>query len=373
MGLFMPSDPLWLQPLQRTQRSLAMGVHRLDPCEVLARDTWGLAADHLTRRWFPRSVDLAIAELIQTCYLHALWWFPILQQRCHGTYRPTWHRGTLLTWFRRSASMATQQWFYAPYRIEPEATFEAAVAQASALPGAGDPEWVEESLRFLADLAATGSLKSRIAQYLLETLAFLDNDRAFEVSLGYRARPSERRVLRAAKRGTASYLRYGRDIHVLCDAHRAARSEEGAIWTDLREGAVPVLDYVIRALPGGEKGAWRLAVELQSGVLAEARASIKAIVTGPQKAQFRLQQLRRFLYAFEATHRYAPGARHQFIELSKYAASQSKRHLKAQLGSGTDSTIPRIRVTNTLIIPRPNPFLEPAPLEEWERWFSPRR
>jgi hypothetical protein len=141
-----------------------MGVHKLDPCEVLARETWRLAADHLTRRWFPRSVDLAIGELIRECYLHVLWWYPILQQRCHGTYRPTWYRGTYLTWFRRSASQATRQWFHATPHIETAATPDAVLAQACLLPGAGDPGWVEESLAFLAALAATGSLKSTISQ-----------------------------------------------------------------------------------------------------------------------------------------------------------------------------------------------------------------
>lgn len=366
----MPQAPSWLSPLQRTQRTLAMGVHKLDPCEVLARETWRHAADHLARRWFPRSVDLAIGELIREGYLHALWWYPILQQRCHGTYRPTWYRGTLLTWFRRSASQATRQWFYALYRIEPEATLEAALVQAIPLPGAGHPAWIEESLGFLAGLAATGALKSQIARYLLETLAFRDHDLAFEERLGYRARPKERQMLRQLKQGTTGYLRDGRDIHLLCDDRRAAR-EDSMGWVDLREASIPVLDYDIRAVPGDQRGAWRLEIALQQGVMGKARATIKALVRGGQSAGQRLRELRRFLYAFEATHRYAPGARHQFIELSRYAASQSKRQLKAQLGADTDKNIPRIRVTNTLIIPGPNPFLNEATLEEWERWFSP--
>ena len=370
----MSSEHAWLQPVQRTQRTLAMGVHKLDPREVLVRETWRLAAEHLTDRWFPRSKHLAIRELIFECYLQALWWFPILQQRCHGTYRPTWYRGTLLSWFRRSASMATGQWFYAAYRIETAATSEAALAQAVCLPGAGDQGWMEESLGFLGGLAASGYLKSRIAQYILDVLAFMDYDRAFDERFEYRAMPSQRRVLRAAKKGTAGYLRQGQDIHILCDPCRMAHQNCDLTWIDLREGSVPILDYAIRARPTEKKGGYRVAVELQDRVMAEARATLKAIVSGNHKPAAKLHELRLFMNAFEASHRYANGARQQFIDISRYAASQFKRHVKGQLASsGKEDQTPRIRVTNTLIIPGPNGFLEPAPLEEWERWFSPRR
>lgn len=369
----MASDAPWLQPLQRTQRTLAMGVHSLDPAEVLARETWRLAASHLTQRWFPRSVDLAIGELIHTGYLHALWWYPILQQRCYGTYRPSWYRGTLLTWFRRSASRATGQWWYATQRIDAVATPEAAIRHARGLPGAGNPAWIGDSLTFLADLAATGGLKSEIAQYIVELLAFRDRDEAFQKAFDYRALPHQRRALRAAKRGTVSYLRHGPIIHLLADAHRVGWDDSGLGWLDLREASVPVLDYRIRAARTDQDGRWRVGAALQEDVLALARASIKAIVTGNRPAPARLRELRRFLYAFEATHRYATGARKQFVELSRYAASQSKRRLKPQLGQGIDKMLPRLRVTNVLIMPKRNPFLESQQREDWERLFLPRR
>lgn len=369
----MPSAPDWLLPLQRTQRTLAMGVHDLDPAEVLQRETWRLAADHLVGRWFPRSRQLAIAELIHQSYLYALWWYPILQQRCHGTYRPAWYRGTLLTWFRRGASNATRQWYYATRHIDEIASAEAAIGHAQSLPGAGNPQWIRESLSFLTGLAATGGLKSAIASYMVELLAFRDIDEDFERVLEWRALPHRRRVLRAAKQGTASYLRHGRTIHILADAHRMARDDSGLAWMDLREVSVPVLDYRIGASRCEGEGTWRVGASLQDDVLTTARAAIKAIVTGTQSAPGRLRELRRFLYAFEASHRYATGARRQFIELSRYAASQSKRHVKPQLAQGTDKTLPHLKVTNTLIMPRTNPFLTPAPLEEWERLFLPRR
>ncbi|HQU17202.1 MAG TPA: hypothetical protein PLO69_14040 [Gammaproteobacteria bacterium] len=369
----MPCDPPWLQPLQRTQRTLAMGVHKLDPAEVLARETWRLAAAYLTQRWFPRSADLAIGELIHRGYLHAVWWYPILQQRCYGTYRPSWYRGTLLTWFRRSASQATGQWWYAMQRIDGAADPEAAIRHARGLPGAGNAAWIGDSVAFLAGLAATGGLKSVIAEYIVDLLAFRDRDEAFQKAFDYRALPHQRRVLRAAKRGTVSYLRHGRIIHLLADAHRVARDDSGRCWTDLREASVPVLDYCIRASRADKDTTWRVGAALQEEVLTMARAAIKAIVTSSRPAPARLQELRRFLYAFEATHRYATGARQQFIELSRYAASQSKRRLKAQLGQGIDKTLPRLRVTNALIMPKPNPFLEPQQRDDWERIFLPRR
>ena len=368
----MNSDIRWLQPLQRTQRTLAMGVHNLDPNEVLLRETWQLAADYLTQRWFPRSNDLAIGELIRECYLHALWWYPILQQRYPGTYRPSWFTGSLLSWFRRSASKTTGQWFYATFCIEAAPTIEAAKQQGRLLPGAGNAAWVDDSLGFLAQLAATGKRKSVMARYILELVAFLDWDRMFNEAWECRARPSRRRVLRTARQGTVSYLRHGRIIHLLADSHRVKQSGEYA-WIDLREEAVPVLDYLIGTVQVDKTDRERLLIQLQCRVVAEARANIKAIVTGKRSAPARLHELRRFLYKFEAQHRFTPGAWGQFVDLSRYAASQAKRHIKAQLASGSDMSIPRIRVTNTLIIPGTNPFLKATPLDEWERWFSPYR
>lgn len=368
----MDPDIRWLQPIQRTQRTLAMGVHTLDPDEVLARETWRLAAEHLTRRWFPRSQNLAIGELIRQSYLHALWWYPILQQRCLGTCLPTWHTGTVLTWFRRAASRATGQWFFASGSIETEAAPEAAFQEAAALPGVGNQAWVEASLGLLAQLAATGSRKSVIPRYILESLAFRDTDREFDAQFECRAPARRRRILRVNKQGTSSYLRCGRTAYLLADEHLAARADDVA-WVDLREAAVPFGDCLIGARKDDKAANYRLEIWLQERVIKEARNEIKAIATGRGPAPSRLHALRRFLCAFEAQHRYAPGAWRQLNEISKYAKGQSKRHIKPQLGPDQDKSLPAIRTTNTLIIPRPNPFLESASLEEWERWFSPYR
>lgn len=368
----MPSETLWLQPLQRTQRKLAMGVHTLDPEAVLARDTWRHAATYLTQRWFPRSGKLAISELIHECYLHALWWYPILQQRCPGTCRPTWYTGTVLTWFRRAASMTTRQWYFASIDMETSATAEDASHHAIRLPGVGNGAWVEASLGFLEQLAATGKRKSVIPTYILEMLAFLEWDREFDKALGCREPAHRRRILRVRKQGTSSRLRCGRTQFVLADRYLIRRAMEFD-WVDLRETAVPILDYVIRAMEDPRTGGWRLVIRLQDEVVRDARSSIKAIVTGREPAHIRLSALRRFLYAFEANHRFAPGAWQQFMELSKYARSQSKRHIKPQLARGASNTIPAIRTTNTLIVSGANPFMDSTPMEVWERWFSPYR
>lgn len=362
-----------LTAVQRTQRCLARGVHNADPAELLARETWAAVAAYLTARWFPRSVELAIGELIRECYRHALFWFPILQQRCPGTCRPTWYVGTVLTWFRRAVSPGTGQWFYATHSIGTAATADRAIGEALALPGVRNEGWVADSLDFLAQLAATDGRKAVIAQYILDELAFLDVDRDIEAAFHARARPHRRRVMRAGKQGTASYLRQGGTLHLLGDAHTVQRTDGQWSWVDLREHSIPVLDYLIGCQQDPKDQHWRLAASLQASVLAEARHTLKALATGPSPAPARLRAMRQFLSGFEANHRYAPGAFQQFQDLTHYARSQVNRHLRPQLPQGTDKTVPAIRVTNTLIIPRPNPFLDAQPADEWERWFSPYR
>ncbi len=368
----MPSDTPWLQPLQRTQRTLAMGVHTLDSGNILARETWQRAAEHLSRRWFPRSQELAIAELIHECYLQALWWYPILQQRCPGTIKPTWHAGTVLTWLRRAASMSTHQWFFASIDIKTQATAEAAICQAQALPGTGDASWIEMSLEYLEMVSATGKRKAVIPTYILEMLSFLPWDRELDALLGCRESAHRRRIRRAKKQGTSSRLRCGHTQYLLADSQLAKHAAELG-WVDLREVEVQVLEYLIRAKEDTEKAVMRLVIRLQDNVVADARSHIKAIVTGRRPAPARLSALRRFLRAFEADHRYAPGAWRQFVEISKYAKGQAKRHIKSQLPREADKSLPAIRTANTLIIPGMNPFMDYAPLEEWERWFSPYR
>jgi len=367
-----PSETLWLRSLQRTQRKLAMGVHNLDPESVLARETWQLAAAYLTRRWFPRSGKLAISELIHACYLHALWWYPILQQRCPGTCRPTWYTGTVLTWLRRAASMSTRQWYFASVTVETAATAVAAAHHAIRLPGVENGAWVEASLGFLEQLAATGKRKSVIPNYILEMLAFLDWDREFDEAFGCREPAHRRRIRRARKQGTSSRLRCRNNQYLLADIQLVKRTSD-LDWIDLRDVAIQVLDYLIRAEEDPKTGVWRLEIRLQDSVVAEARGYIKSIATGRGPAPARLSALRYFLRAFEAKHRYAPGAWRQFEELSKYAKAMAKRHIKPQLSRQADKSLPAIRTTNTLIIPEANPFMDQAPLEAWERWFSPYR
>lgn len=368
----MNSDIQWLQPIQRTQRTLSMGVHNLDPDEVLARKTWRLAAEHLAQRWFPRSQNLAIGDLVRESYLHALFWYPILQQRCLGTCLPTWHTGTVLTWLRRAASRTSEQWFYVSDSIETEATAEAALQEAVSLPGVGKRAWVEKSIGLLAQQAVTGGRKSVIPQYILETLAFRDVDLEFDARFECRAPARRRRILRTSKKGTCSYLRCGKTAYLLANQHLVSRANN-ALWIDLRDDVASLGTYLIGAKKDKKSGKFRLEIWLDGSVMEQARAEVKALATGRGPASHRMKALRRFLYAFEAQHHYAPGAWRQLNEISRYAIGQSKRHIKTQLGPDQDKSLPSIRTTNTLIIPRPNPFLAPAPLEEWERWFSPYR
>lgn len=361
--------------LLRTQRVLSMGVHNLDPQELLDRPTWRQAARLLTERWFPRSSgrQLAITELIEQSFLHALFWYPILQQRCPGTFRPTWFHGTLLSWFRRAASPSTQQHFYVPLHMDNTINVARMAENALALSGVKDGPWVEKSLAFLLDLAGTGGRKSEVARTIVESIAFITTDAQLQDGFDWRAPAVRRRVLRIRKIGTASYLRVGRDIHILCDQHAAARMDSDWEVLDLREESFEYLDYKFELETRDKNRLGQLRISLRDDVLADARATLKTIVSGKASVQQRVTQLSRFLTRFEAQHRYAPNAWSQFRDLSRQAHALAKRHLKAQMPRGSTISIPRIKTTNTLIIPKPNPFLDAMTVEDWERVFSPYR
>ncbi|HPQ25063.1 MAG TPA: hypothetical protein PLY75_09040 [Gammaproteobacteria bacterium] len=360
--------------VQRQQKALSMGIRAPDPAGLVPSPAWSEAATYLATRWFPRSQDkgLAIAELVAEAYRHALYWYPVIQQRCPGTFRPNWFVGTVLSWLRRVISPATGQWFFVANELAQEVDLADLIANACTLPGITNSDWAADSLSFLWDLAGSGGRKSVIGATVIDALGYLPSDALFEDMLQWRARAPRRRVLRQQRIGTASYLRIGAQVLIAADGHASRRTRDDIPWVDLRETPADVLDYRL-SVETGKDGPQRLLIDLQPGIVSEARAEIAAIVTRQTTAPQRLNALRHYLRRFEAQHRFAPNAWSQFLALSRYAKSQTKRYLKAQLPRDMDKQIPSIRTTNSHVIPQPNPFLGALEIDEWERLFSPYR
>ena len=330
----------------------------------------------LGRLYFPttykKNFDRTMAQ-VEEIYRAALVLAPYLQ-RLRGTYRPSWNKGTLLSWFRRSVSSATQQFFFCHIPIEEAPSHEKAVENAQALLGIADTAFLRETFSFLDNLSRSDGMKSKLAQLFYYPMAFAHIDQDYRETTRFDAIPRDRNVLRVMKKGTASYLRKGRDIYMVASRHCKQRID-GPTWIDLRETSVDVMEYRIKFQKAGEKEGVR--IEIQPGHLDFLKAQVKAVlVSSKMSPEKKVYVINKTMVDFAKRHRYAAGSREQLNDLDKALY----RLIKSKLGTHYPQFKEQLwsvkgHMHTKLVLPMVNPFLSPETVSDntWMSLWSPYR
>ena len=339
------------------------------------RETWYKVAEDLAQQYFPRSLkaeNTQVMEMVTWLYLYALVLYP-RQYRLKGIYKPDWTRGTLLSWFRRSAGPHTRQWWATQVRLDEPAGIEQAVSNGQAYLGIEDNDWLSEVMTFLSDQAAENGRRGDLARLIYWPVALAHVDAGWRERTQYDALPQRRKVMRTQKQGTMGYVRRGREIWMLADRYAQQKLAE-LDWINLREGSLDVLDY--RVSWAESKTGQGIHIQLQPGVADTLAARVKVILNGGGTAPYQLHRLNQVIEDFAHLHRYATGAGRQLWALDRWIFQQVRRTLMPHYpDAGKRLTWLRGKLYNHLVFPQLNPFLDPQKVSEgqWQALFSPYR
>lgn len=198
-----------LTHVRQAQAALACSPRVRDLPRYAERSTWSTVATALTEHYFRLSVakdnDFTL-DAVQRLYRYALAFYP-LHYRLPGTYRPTWTRGAVLSWLRRSIGPVTRQWYAAAASIEePPAVAQALGNAVERLLIVDADTWLSETLQFLDDHSLAPTRRGDLARLIYLPIAYAHLDAAWRERTAYDAKPHQRRVLRASGRGSVGYL-----------------------------------------------------------------------------------------------------------------------------------------------------------------------
>lgn len=368
------TDPM--QPIvyvRRSQKAIATNYRGRGLCDYLGRTYFKTVVRDIAVSYFPETYRKKIEttiEQIETAYLYAMVLAPYLQH-LKGTYRPSWHRGTLLSWFRRSVSSATRQWYFLNITVGESPSASKAIENAQAFLSIEDVDFLTLALPYLDNLSRSDGLKSVLAQGFYYPLAFAHIDEEYRQLTQFDALTKNRQKLRVMKKGTASYIRKGRTIYLLADRYCKDRIEGD--WKDLRVESVDVLDYRLSHRKEGEKEG--VHIEIQPEKIADLKAAVKTILQGGANPGHKVFRINNVIADFAKTHRYATGSSAQLFKLD----DDLFKLLRGKIGTHYPQFKDQLRSVKGLYMPlvKPilNPFLTTTPVsnDTWRSIWSPYR
>jgi len=369
---------LSLAQVRQAQAELAAAprIRRID--RYTSRDTWHEVASVLTGHYFPIGVqkENVAMDWVTQLYRYALVFYP-LHYRLPGTYRPSWSRGALLSWLRRSIGPITRQWYAGVLSLEEPPVITTAVQNASErLQIVNGDAWLSEACEFLDDHSQAATRRGDLARLIYLPIAYAHRDADWQKLTRFDAKPHQRRVLRATGQGSVGYLRRGREIILVADRQAAERLND-VDWVDLREGWLDVWDYRIRwtADPSGQR-AGGVQIELRPEVIRHLEADAKSLLHEAGQPHYRLHRLNRRLAGFVETHRYASGAGRQLFEIDAKVKHWVRQTLSANDPDAKHQVFTlHTRLVRRLVLPVANPFLDPHRLAvpAWQAMFNPYR
>ena len=116
-----------------------------------------------------------------------------------------------------------------------------------------------------------------------------------------------------------------------------------------------MLDYRLSVETGKDRPQ-RLLIDLQPGIVSEARAEIAAIVTVRRQRRSVSTHCVTYLRPVQAQHRFAPNAWSQFLALSRTPSRRRSAISKRSCRATWTSRYRSIRTTNSHVIPQPDRF-----------------
>lgn len=354
--------------VRRSQKAIATNYRGKDLGRYLNSDTFRNMAQELGEKYFPatyrKNLTVTMGHVEET-YRPALVLFPYIQ-KMRGIYRPSWNKGTFLSWFRRGVSSATHQ-FYFSHRTLPDAPDPAqAIENARVYLGIEDVDFLGEVLPVLDNLARSGGRKEALAQAVYFPLAFAHIDQEYRETTRFDAIPRDRAILRAKGEGTASYIRKGRDIYILASKDCKKRIEGS--WIDLRKEPAHVLDYRLIFQASGQKEG--VNIEILPERIEDLIASVKAVLDGGRTDDEKIYRVNYRISRFSEAHRYATGSGKQLYSIDNRIYKLVRKTMgthypqfKKKLWSARGKLYPR------LVLPVTSPFLDPETVSE-ETWMA---
>ncbi len=354
--------------VRRAQKAISTNYRGKDLSRYLDMPTFVAMARELGKTYFPatyrKNLTLTMAQ-VEEVYRIALVLFPYIQ-KMRGVYRPSWHRGTFLSWFRRGVSSATHQ-FYFQHFTHQDATDPAQAAEnARVYLGIEDADFLGAILPVLDNVAHSGGRKAALAQAVYFPLAFAHIDQGYRETTRFDAIPRDRAILRAKGEGTASYIRKGRDVYILASKDCAARI--GGIWVDLRDETAQVLDYRLAFQSSGQKEG--VNIDLVPDRIDDLIAAVKAVLAGTRTDDQKIYRINNVISRFAKTHQYASGSGRQLYS----ADSRIYRLVRKEMGTHYPQFKKKLwsvrgDLYTRLVLPITNPFLEPETVSD-NTWMS---
>ena len=170
------------------------------------------------------------------------------------------------------------------------------------------------------------------------------------------------------KKGTASYIRKGRDIYILASRHCQKRVE-GPAWIDLRVTPVNVMEYRLSFKTDGQKEG--VHIEILPEQLATLKAQVKTVlVSSKMTSDKKIYVINKTIMDFAKRHKYAAGAKNQLFDLDK----DIYRLIRVKIGTHYPQFKEQLwtvkgHLYTKLVLPMTNPFLSPETVSE-ETWMS---
>jgi hypothetical protein len=331
--------------VRRSQANIATYLHfgTGDLEKYLERDSFLILSKKLANHYFHRSKGLAIHEQVKDIYLAHLIMAPILQ-RLPLSFKYDWHRGHLLSWFRRGANGRIRRFHFASRIITRSYKPDDLYVGLEQL-GIHDAVFSEFLLDIYRRHAGGTALKDHLAHQLFDPI-----------------------LLAGVKEGYE--LRFGNCLY------RLEKSPfEGS--SDLRISWEQVLEFEINSEE--HQGGRHLDILLTDDTVAKFRSSIKGIFELSSTPQYKAKLIDNCIRDFVEHARWARSAKPQIEELQRWLRDKLRRL------SGTRPECKHLgnlllnlwlqRVDYQLYLKALNFFLNPKTISEktYLTFFSPYR
>lgn len=245
-----------IQRVRRTQAALAK-ARSVCSGDYLDRLDWQNVATYLTGLYFPKSKKNSIRfEEYSKLFRAALLLYP-LQWKLKGTYKPDYHIGTVLSFFRRVCNIHTKQRYLHHFCIREPFKRDIVRCNLQTRLKVTLCKEIEEALEIAESFLQTDGIKYNLASLIFSPVAFCHLDDYHNQLWSFTARAEARRRFRATGQGTVSYLRNLADIEEFAQYLLPERHEnDDNFFEDAARSCIAAMILALKERADRKNGRW---------------------------------------------------------------------------------------------------------------------